>query len=328
MGYRSEVRNLVVGLGRFWQGRPAEPARREPYAVPCRCGQVAHGLRRAKHHVIRCLACGEPVFVLPLGPYPPDVPHAVSPPPPTSHLPGWRLPALAGVLTLLAVVAVNVLLIYQLRETPSTQRTLDAAGLIDQHEANGKAALARREIEEARREFANAKVVYERQRDAVPSSRGRRLHQLHREVELLALRLPKPFELALQRWKMLEPEELDRLFADARGTAVFFDLELLRDAAGQYHYERRLGPELPTLQLHELKLLNRLPLQNVRQRVVFGALLDGLRRDAQDRFVVSFNPDSGVLVTEEEVARVVVPALEDNLRAVLLRQAEWANEAP
>src|SRR5262245_30991475 len=103
MGYRSEVRNLVVGLGRFWQGRPPAPVRREPYAVPCRCGQVAHGLRRATHQVVRCLACGESVFVLPLGPYPPDVPHAASPPPTTSNLSGWRLPAAAGVLTLLAV---------------------------------------------------------------------------------------------------------------------------------------------------------------------------------------------------------------------------------
>jgi hypothetical protein len=327
MGYRSEVRNLVVGLGRFWHGRPTAPARREPYAVPCRCGQVAHGTRLNRHQVVRCLACGEPVFVFPLGPYPPDVPHAVSPPSPTSHLSGWRLPVIAGALTLLAVVVAYVLLFYGLREQHSSPNR-DAREQIDRLERDARGALEQRDFEGARQSLATAKGVYERERDAVPASRGRQLTQLHREVELLAWRLPKPFELALQRWKMLEPEELERVFADARGTAVFFDLELLRDGVGRYHYERRLGPELPTLELHELKLLNRLPLQNVRQRVVFGARLDGLRRDAQDRFVVSFDPDSGVLVTEEEVARVAVPPLEDNLRAVLLRQAEWANEAP
>lgn len=327
MGYRSEVRNLVVGLGRFWQGRLPEPVRREPYAVPCRCGQVAHGLRHARHQVVYCLACGEPVFVLPQGPYSPDVPHAASPPP-VSHLSGWRLPALAGAVTLLAVVAVYVLVFYQLSDPASSRPLRETAEQIDAHELSARAALSRGDIEEALQSLATARNVYERQREVVPASRGRRLVQLYREVDLLASRLPKPFELTLQRWKMLEPEELEKVFADARDTAVFFDLVLLRDGAGQYHYERRLGPELPTLELHELKLLNRLPLQNARERVVFGAKLAGLRRDAQDRFVVSFDPDSGVLVTEEDVASVVVPPLEENLRAVLQRQADWANEAP
>lgn len=328
MGYRTPVRNLVAGLGRIWEDRPPEPIRREAYAVPCRCGQVAYGQRRTQHQVLRCLACGEPVFILPFSPYPGDVPHTAAHPRPAWHRVGWRLPILAGVLTLLAVIVVYVLLFAQLRGPTSALQGQDIAGQIEAGLAAGREALAQREFTEAARTLHEARRLYEQQKELIPASRGRELVQLHRQVDLLASRLPRPFELTLQRWAMLEPEELEKVFADARGTSVFFDLEMQRDGAGRYQYERRLGPELPELELHELKLLNRLPLQNTRKRVVFGARLAGLRRDAQNRFIVSFDPDSAVLVTDPEVAAVVVPPVEENLRVVLERQKDWATETP
>jgi hypothetical protein len=216
---------------------------------------------------------------------------------------GWRLPVLAGFLTLLAVVTVYFTVFYEALRPASIHQfeTEYPTLMIEEYETAGRSALARRDFAEAAELFRRAREVYERRRTAVPASRGRRLMQLHRQVELLVSRCP-PLEQSLSNWATLDGEDLDRVFAAARGQAVFFDLEMLR-WDGQYQYERRLGPNPQPLKLHELKLLNRLPLQNARQRVVFAARLAGLRRDAQDRFIVSFHPDSGVLVTDEEVAQ-------------------------
>lgn len=282
-------------------------------------------MRGSRRQTVRCLACGELVFVLPVSPYAP----ATAPSPtPRTHWTIWRLPILAGSFTLLLVVAVYGVILVQFRDLPTPRTTLSLTEQIESNLVAGREALRQRDFTEAEKLLRAARNGYQQQRDAIPASQGRRLIQLHRQAELLASRLPDAFELMLQRWKMLEQNELEKVFADVRGKAVFFDLELRREAAGKYHYERRLGAELPTLELHDLKLLNRLPLQNASQRVVFGARLAGLRRDAQNRFVVSFDPESGVLVTDEEVADVCCPPLDESLHVVLVRQRDWAIESP
>jgi hypothetical protein len=233
------------------------------------------------------------------------------------------------VLTLLGVVAVYVPLLRHLGDHTPPRETETSETAIRSRRALGLEALERRDYADAAERLRDARNLYERDRTAIPVSEGRELVQMQRQVELLDAKLPKPLDQLLQEWSQLAPDHLDELFErKGRGKAVFFDLEMVRDGAGRYHYERRLGPELPTLELQNLELLNRLPLQNAQQRVVFGARLAGLQRDALNKFVVSFDAKSGVLVTDEVVAEVCCPPLEENLRAVLQRQKGWATEMP
>lgn len=329
MGYRSRVRHVVARVRRFWVDRSSEPSRREPFCVACGCGQQFRGLRRRHHQVLHCPGCGASVFVLACSPYPdpaggPATTGAASIPSRAT----WRLPILAGVLTLIVVVAVYIPLLWHINQVVPTHREESAEVVIQRRMAAGVEALAREDFAEAARELAQARTRHERQPDTLPASEARRLHQLVREADLMTKRLPRSLDQMLRDWSALADEDVEKLFGDARDRSVFFDLEIQRDGTGQYQYERRLGPALPSLELHELKLLNRLPLQNARQRVVFGARLSGWRRDALGKFIVSFDPDSGVLVTEESVARVCCPPVEENLRVVLERQKLWALEMP
>lgn len=60
-----------------------------------------------------------------------------------------------------------------------------------------------------------------------------------------------------------------------------------------------------------------------------GARLDSIARDEAGVWVIRFKPDSGVLLTDAEVAATASPLpLDDELQAVLRRQAEWAAELP
>jgi hypothetical protein len=66
--------------------------------------------------------------------------------------------------------------------------------------------------------------------------------------------------------------------------------------------------------------------------MLFGARLAGLEREERGGhglWVIRLDPDSGVLLTDEDAAGACCPRpLDDGLRAVLRRQADWAAALP
>src|SRR5262245_43852663 len=120
---RSRVGKLASKVRRWWRAQPRTSAVRAPFRIPCPCGQVATGFRKARHQVVTCVGCGAGLFVLPLSPLPPvGAADAPSPAAPARPAPGWRpwaLPLLATLLTLAALVAVYLLVVVPwLRGTP------------------------------------------------------------------------------------------------------------------------------------------------------------------------------------------------------------------
>jgi hypothetical protein len=204
---------------------------------------------------------------------------------------------------------------------------------LHQHLAAGRRFLGEDQLARAVEEFQAAVNLCGRYPQAIPEFRGRQLGHLARQVELLPDLLVEGLSPRLQEWSRLQEADVQRVFADYRGKAVIYDMDISRDPAGQYTYDRHLGPELPRLALHELPLLNRLPLAE-RQRVVFGARLAGLNRDPTrapedlKRWMVALEPESAVLITDADVATAAHLQVDASLRAVLERQAVWAEEIP
>src|SRR5690242_18544251 len=104
------MRSLVARVRHWWGpgGRSAGAA--EPYEVACACGQVLRGRRQARHQVLRCDGCGQPVFVLGSSPLTEagtsggaaagNGAAPASPPQPAAPRPLWFWPLLAAVPTL------------------------------------------------------------------------------------------------------------------------------------------------------------------------------------------------------------------------------------
>jgi hypothetical protein len=340
------VRDLVAKVRGWWGGGAVSgPVR--PFQVTCGCGQVVQGVRRSRHQVVSCRACGTRLFVLPRSPLPPPAPPSAksqpiihpasrsSPPPPRPlrvrlRLPSgpWRLPLLAALLTLAVVVMVYVTLFLLFVQRPQSAETSGAEAIQD-HVRAGKLALADQDFPAALKAFQKARAGYDQQPPlARAASEGRRLQQLVRQAEVLANRLPEPLERMLRRWDKLEGEELENVTVPYRNKFAVFDLEVMKDGANQVRYRRLLGPEVPQLGLDGLVLIDRLASRNHFRRLLFAAQLAGVTRDPDDRLTVGLVPDSGVLITEQEVARACFPVVDDEMRDVLEWQTERVLEWP
>jgi hypothetical protein len=91
----------------------------------------------------------------------------------------------------------------------------------------------------------------------------------------------------------------------------------------------RVGAVKIRVALEDLKVLRQLPLA-VPQRLVFGARLARIDREDGGGWVVGFEPDSGVLLTDEPAFRACAPTLveqEPEVLDVLKRQGEWLRES-
>jgi hypothetical protein len=302
----------------------------EPYDVACACGQHARGLRQARHQVLRCLGCGEPVFVLgysPLGGTTAE-PRAVAAAPRRY----WLGPALAGVVTLAVVVLIFSRLIPALAPpAPPDSRREDMSDLI----ARGRAALQREDFRIAAARFGEARRRREKSPELLSPFEARELARMEREAALIADLLSESLDEILQRAAGTREEERQEQFQRRyKDKAVIFDDVVARDAAGRFRltvYEVRAPGEPARVELSDLKLLRVLPLAEPR-RMLFGARMAGLGREEQGGhglWVIHFDPDSAVLLTDEDAAGACCPRpLDDELRAVLRQQAEWSAALP
>jgi hypothetical protein len=153
-----------------------------------------------------------------------------------------------------------------------------------------------------------------------------RLYRLRRQSELLAHLLDNSLEEILQQAMQIRNEdEWHAKFADYRGRGVLFEDVLRRDAADRPvlgNYVPRAADVQARVALDDLALLRPLPLDPPR-RWLFGARLASCRREEGGVWTFHFEPDSGVLVTEEAAAAACWPGpLDEELRALLRYQEE------
>jgi hypothetical protein len=316
---------------RWWVTRARRRFAPEPYDIACACGARARGWRQARHHVVRCPGCGTPLLVLgwsPLG-EPAAAPGAAGIP-----RRYWLGPALAAVLTLAAVVVIFSRLIPALVPAPSLPEETKADD-VRRIIGAGRDALGREEFRAAAARFAEARRRQGERPDLLSGSEARELARLERQTTLLADLLSESLGEILQRAAGAREEERQAQFnLRYRDKAVIFDDVVTRDPAGRFAlavYEVRAPGEPARVELNDLKLLKALPLAEPR-RMLFGARLAGLAREERGGhglWVIRLDPDSGVLLTDEDVAGACCPRpLDAALREVLRRQAEWSAALP
>ncbi len=329
--------NLLARARRWWKldGLARVPA--VPYQIACACGQVARGQRKPRHQVVRCAACGAPVFVLPLSPLLlPAAKAAESHPAPSAkagparRAPIWVWPLLGAVVTLAFVITAYAVLLHALvgqpqppgppgPEDPSAQVRL------------GEQALAGGNFRRAADELTAACRLLEKRPKEVPAAEARRVAQLRRQAALLADLLSEPLEELLMVARRSPEDEWQAQFERRyEGHAVIFDADVTREGRGRYrlHYALGAGPERARIQVSDLRLLDMLP-PDRPPRLLFGARLAGLRREAGGTWVVRFDPDSGVLLTDlGAVTACCPPPIDEDVKRLLEHQGQWLDDVP
>ena len=162
----------------------------------------------------------------------------------------------------------------------------------------------------------------------------RDLTQLWRQGDLLARLSSRSLEQIVAEAELVrhDDEWKAQFEANYQGKTIVFDDEVRFDAAPQRDDSRRRpllryrvtasGREV-RLALEDLSVLQSLPLERP-QRMLFGGRLSAVERAPGGQWVVHFDADSGVLLTDRGAAEAVCPApLDPALVDVLTRQAEW-----
>jgi hypothetical protein len=328
---------LLTGLRR-WRAAPQAPAAPVPFEVTCACGQVAAGLRRPEHQVLRCARCGAELFILPLSRLPPPRPPGERPGAPAETSPRrtalriWLGPAAAVALTVLGLAVAYQFLI-PARPTDRQSAVDSAPGAapedLDARLTAARAQLGRGNPRLALEELKRARAVGEHR--LWPPARRLEWARLQRQAELLAELAAESVEEILEHAAGVQEREWQAEFARRyRSKAVVFDLEVRVGAGGRYEHDwlLRARDEAAHLELGDLELLRPLPLEPP-QRVLFGARLASVRREPGRGFVVRLEPASGVLITDAEAAVACFLSPEDaEIRALLERQTEWAARDP
>jgi hypothetical protein len=311
--------NIHRWLTEARSGRPPVP-----YEVKCPSGHPVAGLRKAHHQVVPCAQCGQRIFVLPYSPLPsPEEPGSVAAAQPP--LRPWRLPAVAALFTLAIVILVFTIWLGALR-SPKAGVVEDAR----EHIEAGKTALAEGRMRRAVEAFDAAFKVRQLGPTPLSSLEERQLRQWQRQASLLADLLSESLEEILLQAARSQPEEWLAQFAQrykgaGKANAVVFDSEVWRDNTGKLRlrWELDAGAERARIDLGDLALLRARPLDKPT-RLLFGARLASVAREPPGMWVVRFEEDSGVFLTEREAAAgCCPPPLDEELMKVLERQRQW-----
>jgi hypothetical protein len=306
---------------------PAEAA--VAFEVVCSCGRPVRGERRTQHQVVPCPTCGQALFILPRGAWPagatrPAAAAAARAP----HRLLWRLALAAVAAAALGSIVLYLVLHPLLSPRPASSEPVQKPDEARQSLEAGRQALAAGSYRRARQLFKDALEQAGIQPEGLTAEEARELARLDRQADLLARLLPLSLEELLHQGRHVSDDhEWQQMFADYyQGRTVLFDDVVRRNAAGRpvlALYAVTDGGVSARLALEDLTLWQRVPL-DPPARLLFGARLQRLAREEGGAWVVRFEPDSGVLLTDAKAAATVCPVpLEADLLEVLHRQASW-----
>jgi hypothetical protein len=305
------------------------------YEVMCHCGQFLRGERQRRHQVMTCANCSRRVFVLPRSPFEVVLEDSASgiTATPRSWLRSWTATLVVGAVSVgLLLVAFLVAWPYLPRkeEKSAEKVSTDAKGLLLKKVEAGREALEQGKFHRARTLLDEAVRERDRQRDLLSPAEHRRLNQLRRQADLLARLSPLSLqEIVRQGTLERDPKEWALAFERYRGWSFVFDDVVRRDAEGRLKLANDVvdvNGGQARLALDELAILKDLPLDDA-PRLIFGARLAKCELEEGGTWVIHFEPNSGVLLTDPEAAQAAsTRSLEPGLKATLKRQQEWLDE--
>jgi hypothetical protein len=245
----------------------------------------------------------------------------------------WFSPVIAGLAALIVVAVVVGAILHSHRPADFRERneplTAGRAALqFDTHEQIIRAALNDGSFRLAVRELETARGLHAQFPGVLTPERREQFRQWHLQsillTDLLGESLGEIFEHSLG----LDEREWQAAFRERyAGKAFVLDTRVWRDAAGHLRIDYQLnGGGLPgDWDVEAFALFRQLPLA-YPQRLVFGARLAEIARTGRDRWRAQPQPDSGVLITDPTVASGLSLPLDEEVRAVLRRQAAWASD--
>jgi hypothetical protein len=307
---------------------PVPPAE---FSVACVCGRVVTGTRLNSPQNLFCPSCGGEIFVLPAGPWL-ELAKTVKPrTAPSSRSLTVRdllLPlgasALAVTVLALAYSQWVVPLVFPKRVEPS-QGGDAGVPTLKERLARGHKLLTEGSFRLAMEEMNPAA----RPLDLSPldGAERRRWRQVQRQAALFADLLPEPLEDIIRHGAGVKEQEWQ---ADFRhrflGKALVLDAEFRKPPGGTWEvlYPLFHGQDRARLIVADLKILESVPSAEPL-RLVVGVRLASVRlENPGPAWVVRFEPDSGVFVTDSTAAFRVCPALAaPEALSVLERQKGW-----
>jgi hypothetical protein len=209
------------------------------------------------------------------------------------------------------------------------ERVAAEANRIQEHIAAGQRALAEGNFRVAQKALNVAITERDRQPQALTPEEHRQLNQLHRQADLLARLSTHSLEEILRQAALWpNPQEWQARFEDYKGRTIIFDDLVGRDPNNRpalRRYQVRYNGEVARLALEEVALFRDLPL-DTPSRLLFGARLAWCGRGEGGIWLVKFEPDSGVLLTDPAAAQACSSVPLDDLEPLLERQRKWINE--
>jgi len=334
------VQKLLAQVRR-WGRPPTGPA--PVYDAVCSCGAALHGARQARRQVVPCPSCGRSVFVMAWSCLPsPEAELAPQPTAPRRRRRPWILP-LAGAGVTLTVLILLFLLLRPFLSRPTPAKDQSKPPAPDQQKppdvramtTAGRRALAEGDFHLGAQLLQSALDQDPQRPGSYSASERRDATQLWRQADLLSWLSSRSVEEIVEAAEQVpHPEEWKaQFYTEYKGKAIVFDDEVQFEAAPMRDDERRrpvlrryrivVAGQDVRIALEDLTVLGSLPLERP-QRMLFGGRLAAVERGQGGRWVVHFEPDSGVLLTDRGAAEAVCPApLDPGLMEVLKRQAEW-----
>jgi hypothetical protein len=212
-------------------------------------------------------------------------------------------------------------------QPPAPAPTADQAEATRERIAAGQKALAAGNFQLAAEQFRAAQEGSAKHPEALTPAERRQLGQLRRQADLLAELLPQSLEEILTlAVELPDAEEWQAQFARLyKGRSVVFDDQVRQDEMGRYHLRdyARLRVDGRTVRV-ELGKLD-LPMLDQPQRLVFGVRLASVGLEPGGVWVVRFEPDSAVLLTDPGALAACCPALTDEaVKEITDRQLRWS----
>lgn len=210
-----------------------------------------------------------------------------------------------------------------------TPATVPSEADLQQHRTAGAKAFGERDFRAAALEFGQARDCASKVPTLLSAVELRLLTQQQREAALLADWPREHVGPILFRAERLNEEEWRSFWLAKKGKSLTFHLKVRRDAAGHctIDYLQPQGDVPWRLELENLKLLERLPLDDPKELLLGGRLAE-VQRD-RGTCIIKLEPDSGVLLTEPVSAEwCLLEKPDDALRALLAQQKTWVVELP